>query len=150
MEDAMILNKSSYERGFAHASVYKTKVVDLADEKKRTAGPGAAVGGDLRFGNHTQKSKLGKYKHRSAEQPEAASPGKARPAGKEAGEEEQVKVFESLDEDGLPHIGDFIQVFKKRNAPSLHTRECVPVLIRLMPPAAVVGCVGGRPDLLRD
>jgi DNA-directed RNA polymerase beta subunit len=26
MEDAMILNKGSYERGFAHASVYKTKV----------------------------------------------------------------------------------------------------------------------------
>ena len=26
MEDAMILNKSSYERGFAHGSVYKSDV----------------------------------------------------------------------------------------------------------------------------
>mmetsp|Transcript_9183 Transcript_9183/g.14921 ORF Transcript_9183/g.14921 Transcript_9183/m.14921 type:complete len:404 (-) Transcript_9183:287-1498(-) len=31
MEDAMILNKSSFERGFAHASVYKTKVIDLTE-----------------------------------------------------------------------------------------------------------------------
>lgn len=36
MEDAMILNKSSYERGFARASVYKTIVVDLAAEARRS------------------------------------------------------------------------------------------------------------------
>ncbi|KAM4771715.1 DNA-directed RNA polymerase I subunit RPA2 isoform 1-T1 [Rhinophrynus dorsalis] len=30
MEDAMILNKSSWERGFAHGSVYKTDYIDLA------------------------------------------------------------------------------------------------------------------------
>lgn len=29
MEDAMIVNKSSYERGFAHATVYKTEDVEL-------------------------------------------------------------------------------------------------------------------------
>jgi DNA-directed RNA polymerase I subunit RPA2 len=50
MEDAMILNKSSYERGFAHASVYKTKVIDLAEERKRSAKPGSS-GGQLAFGN---------------------------------------------------------------------------------------------------
>jgi DNA-directed RNA polymerase I subunit RPA2 len=33
MEDAMIINKSSYERGFAHASVYKSKRYQLNDEK---------------------------------------------------------------------------------------------------------------------
>ena len=27
MEDAMILNKSSYERGFAYGCIYKTEVV---------------------------------------------------------------------------------------------------------------------------
>ena len=27
MEDAMILNKASFERGFAHASVYKSEVM---------------------------------------------------------------------------------------------------------------------------
>ena len=26
MEDAMVINKASYERGFAHASVYKSEV----------------------------------------------------------------------------------------------------------------------------
>ncbi|XP_075920649.1 DNA-directed RNA polymerase I subunit RPA2 [Petromyzon marinus] len=29
MEDAMIVNKSSWERGFAHGSIYKTELVDL-------------------------------------------------------------------------------------------------------------------------
>lgn len=33
MEDAMILNKSSVERGLAHASVYKTETVDLREER---------------------------------------------------------------------------------------------------------------------
>jgi DNA-directed RNA polymerase I subunit RPA2 len=31
MEDAMILNKSSFERGFGHGCVYKTKVIYLLD-----------------------------------------------------------------------------------------------------------------------
>ena len=31
MEDAMIINKSAYERGFGHGSVYSTKFVDLND-----------------------------------------------------------------------------------------------------------------------
>ncbi|DAZ96894.1 TPA: hypothetical protein N0F65_008855 [Lagenidium giganteum] len=35
MEDAMILNKSSYERGFAHASVYKQLSVDIGPDGKR-------------------------------------------------------------------------------------------------------------------
>lgn len=35
MEDAMILNKSSVDRGFAHASVYKSVMIDLKDEKGR-------------------------------------------------------------------------------------------------------------------
>ncbi|KAM5163551.1 DNA-directed RNA polymerase I subunit RPA2 [Mantella aurantiaca] len=34
MEDAMILNKSSWERGFAHGSVYKTEFVDLSKKIK--------------------------------------------------------------------------------------------------------------------
>lgn len=35
MEDAMILNKGSMERGFAHAVVYKTKIVDAAPQSAR-------------------------------------------------------------------------------------------------------------------
>jgi len=34
MEDAMIINKSSYERGFGHASVYKTKRINLLVDMK--------------------------------------------------------------------------------------------------------------------
>ncbi|XP_056423537.1 DNA-directed RNA polymerase I subunit RPA2 [Hyla sarda] len=34
MEDAMILNKSSWERGFAHGSVYKSEFIDLAEKVK--------------------------------------------------------------------------------------------------------------------
>ena len=35
MEDAMIINKSAYERGFGHGSVYKTQIVDLAKKRLR-------------------------------------------------------------------------------------------------------------------
>ena len=33
MEDAMIINKSSYERGFAHASVFYSLPIDLRIEQ---------------------------------------------------------------------------------------------------------------------
>lgn len=34
MEDAMIINKSSYERGFAHGAVYKSEFVEIANGRK--------------------------------------------------------------------------------------------------------------------
>lgn len=34
MEDAMVLNKSSYERGFAHGSIYKAQFVNLEKDTK--------------------------------------------------------------------------------------------------------------------
>ena len=44
MEDAMILNKSSVERGFGHAAVYKTVDVDLKDVAKHCGmGPDARL-----------------------------------------------------------------------------------------------------------
>ncbi|XP_067211558.1 DNA-directed RNA polymerase I subunit RPA2 isoform X2 [Linepithema humile] len=33
MEDAMVINKSSFERGFGHGSIYKSEFVDLNDKK---------------------------------------------------------------------------------------------------------------------
>ena len=41
MEDAMILNKSAHERGFAYGTVYKSQIVDLKDQKgsSRSSGP---------------------------------------------------------------------------------------------------------------
>jgi len=35
MEDAMIINKSSFERGFGHASMYTTTIVDLNELRRR-------------------------------------------------------------------------------------------------------------------
>lgn len=46
MEDAMILNKSAHERGFAYGTVYKSLVVDLQD--MRNAGKSSAP--NLHFG----------------------------------------------------------------------------------------------------
>jgi DNA-directed RNA polymerase I subunit RPA2 len=35
MEDAMIVNKSAFERGFAHAQTYKTEVIELVEKTSR-------------------------------------------------------------------------------------------------------------------
>lgn len=34
MEDAMVLNKASYERGFAHGSILKAQFVDLEPKSR--------------------------------------------------------------------------------------------------------------------
>lgn len=34
MEDAMVLNKCSMERGLAHGQIYKTEVVDLTQQQQ--------------------------------------------------------------------------------------------------------------------
>jgi DNA-directed RNA polymerase I subunit RPA2 len=36
MEDAMVLNKASFERGFAHGTIYSTEIVDL-NERSRSS-----------------------------------------------------------------------------------------------------------------
>lgn len=33
MEDAMVINKSAYERGFGHGTIYKSELVELNDKK---------------------------------------------------------------------------------------------------------------------
>lgn len=58
MEDAMILNKASYERGFGHASIYKTVDVSLEEEAKVA---GASTSGDkprMKFGNKFKDGEL--------------------------------------------------------------------------------------------
>lgn len=32
MEDAMIINKSAYERGFAHGMIYKSEFIELKEQ----------------------------------------------------------------------------------------------------------------------
>jgi len=83
MEDAMILNKSSYERGFGHASVYKTKIVDLKEEAERTGSKEAR----LRFSN----TKL------------------APPRVKRDGSEGETVIDGSLGPDGLPYVGQWVE-----------------------------------------
>ena len=34
MEDAMIINKASFERGFGYGSIYKTEFIDLREKAK--------------------------------------------------------------------------------------------------------------------
>lgn len=45
MEDAMIINKASYDRGFMAGCVYTVKIIDLEDKK-------SSAGAPLYFGNH--------------------------------------------------------------------------------------------------
>ena len=52
----MILNKSSYERGFGHASMYKTMQVDLAEEAGRDGKSSSADGNRMVFSNKTNRS----------------------------------------------------------------------------------------------
>jgi DNA-directed RNA polymerase I subunit RPA2 len=47
MEDAMILNKSAHERGFAYGSVYKSQIVDLKDVRGASKSTSAPI---LHFG----------------------------------------------------------------------------------------------------
>jgi len=75
MEDAMILNKSAHERGFAYGTVYKSQIIDLKDIRgasKSTSEP------TLHFGLGDDIRRFG---------------GKAHTCG------------QFLDEDGMPFIG---------------------------------------------
>ena len=48
MEDAMIINRAAFQRGFGHGSLYKTTEVDLDEEEKMSARDGMRP--SLRFG----------------------------------------------------------------------------------------------------
>ncbi|KAJ2933849.1 hypothetical protein H1R20_g3251, partial [Candolleomyces eurysporus] len=53
MEDAMILNKSAHERGFAYGTIYKSQIIDLKDvrgaSKSSTPTLHFGLGGDIRL-----------------------------------------------------------------------------------------------------
>ncbi len=62
MEDAMIINKSSMERGFAHGSLHKTEQVNLREDRGSSKGILAAEPADARTVcgmavNHTSLSR---------------------------------------------------------------------------------------------
>ena len=89
MEDAMILNKSSYERGFGHASVYKTFNVDIKEEAERA---GADSKGDkprMRFANRKDR-------------------GQTNSRQSSGGVSEDL-LYPSLGDDGLPEVGTWVK-----------------------------------------
>jgi DNA-directed RNA polymerase I subunit RPA2 len=76
MEDAMILNKSAHERGFAYGTVFKTQLVDLADVRGASKSSRAPT---LHFGlNYDIQTAEGDKQH---------------------------PCCQFLDKDGLPYIG---------------------------------------------
>ncbi|PSC76790.1 DNA-directed RNA polymerase I subunit 2 isoform X1 [Micractinium conductrix] len=104
MEDAMILNKSSVERGFAHAYLYKNEQIDLREERGR----------DLAFQKDPAKYRPKPYGEREKPKgafgdlyPQAVPSTPASRAVKEKGiqPEGAHKGADIIDEDGLPHIG---------------------------------------------
>lgn len=72
MDDAMIINKSAHERGFGHGTVYKTKVITLAENDSR---------------RNKSKREITKL------------------FGFAPGDEIKDQVRNTIDEDGMPHLG---------------------------------------------
>lgn len=88
MEDAMIINKSAFERGFGHGAVYKTLLIDLTAEAERRKG---ALGKTslLCFGNrNTVMNPANNSANNTVDGPEYVAP--------------------LLGEDGLPSVGQKI------------------------------------------
>jgi DNA-directed RNA polymerase I subunit RPA2 len=96
MEDACIINKSSYERGFGSASVYKTVIVDLSEE-----GRGVEDAGRYTFHNTYVKGEPA-YRDKSEAGRVTAAEAQVRPRVGDL-------IAPSLDGDGLPPIGARIE-----------------------------------------
>ena len=90
MEDAMILNKSSYERGFGHASVYKTIRVDLAEQIASAVSRGA----------DKDKIKLCSKTKRIRIPPQNED---------EMPQFKDEPIYPNIEEDGLPAVGAWLE-----------------------------------------
>lgn len=96
MDDAMIINKSAYERGFGHGTVYKTKVFDLDEEEKHVDKNG--VKPILHFLN--SKKHAASWSSKKNKIMAGSAPG---------GEDADDKFVPSLDVDGLPLEGEIVE-----------------------------------------
>ncbi len=61
MEDAMIINRASLDRGFAAASIYKSTFVDLREISTGRKRPGEASGADVIFARDPSKPALARH-----------------------------------------------------------------------------------------
>lgn len=101
MEDAMILNKSSVERGFAHASLYKTETVNFRQDR----------GSDLRFGTERAKQDprnavkvVGAFGNKFPQMvPSSNASHGVRSKGIHPTEHHTES--QTIDSEGLPHVG---------------------------------------------
>jgi len=88
MEDAMVVNKSAYERGFGHGLVYKSVVINLSEEAERRRMDSSDISaGSFQFGNINQATQSGTSRA-------IASTARRR--------------VTTLGEDGLPAVGQRI------------------------------------------
>jgi len=97
MEDAMIINRAAYDRGFMHGSVYKYKSIDLSDKKTR----GEPI--HHRFGNVATEAD----KAKKAMKAMRAHGGMERK--RKSKKDEQQLTEPSLDADGLPPVGSYVE-----------------------------------------
>jgi DNA-directed RNA polymerase I subunit RPA2 len=104
MEDAMILNKSSVERGFAHATLYKTETIDLREEKGRDAKFAPEPLGRTLPPPSERERPVGAF---GAEYPQMLPSTASSPAIEKGGiaPEGRHRDAAILDTDGLPHVG---------------------------------------------
>ena len=121
MEDAMIINKSSMERGFAHATVYKTKTIDLQNNKggcptdvfnnerkkgRKEMDREAAAAAEAAEAAAAAEGSGGEEDSTEEDEFDAfASGGGAGAASGDPSQEKYVRVEAGLDRDGLPHVG---------------------------------------------
>jgi DNA-directed RNA polymerase beta subunit len=91
MEDACIINKSSFERGFGWGNVYKTYEIDLMKDRPPTEKGRFAFHNKYLVGEEAVRSLPSSSTGIVFENKRSVQPGE--------------RIYESLDEDGLPPIG---------------------------------------------
>lgn len=103
MDDAMILNKSAHERGFAHGTIYKTEKQGWTDEKRRGGSDSKNLFG---FVNTEDIEAQIDDIHMMDESTDEAKNFKQRAYEKLGIKEEWLKT---VDMDGLPKIGQLVR-----------------------------------------
>jgi DNA-directed RNA polymerase I subunit RPA2 len=130
MEDAMIINKAAYERGFGHGSVYKTQVIDLDEEEKNSSKMG--IRPKLKFSNqrkqfvvlqdekNDEKMSAEKKKLKQAEGADMYEDSEGKPIMTD-------KFCPRLDYDGLPPEGMYacVHLLSQYGIPGIATREMI-------------------------
>ena len=111
MEDAMIINKAAYERGFGHGSVYKTFVVDLEEVEKQVGHNFTQISPQpvttTRISPHSSPQDT-----KNNLRPSYSFSNIKKPPHGTAGETDMIgdRYWDHLDSDGLPEEGTEIQV----------------------------------------